>query len=289
MNYFVTEKLKPGKIAPPLAVPKDIVLPEYVGKKQANEGHEPWIQTTKTIEAVRKASKIAANAIKAAEKIIQPGITTNKIDETVHNYLISQNAYPSTLGYLGFPKSCCTSINEVICHGIPDSTVLKEGDIVNVDVTAYLDGAHGDTNATFLVGKVAPEVDLLVDRTKNALMRAIKAVKPGRQFNIIGKIIEAYADRFGYGVVRDFTGHGIGTTFHNGLVIEHYDNPNFTDLMEEGMIFTIEPMLNTGGIDYEIWEDGWTVVTKDGSYSAQFEHTLLVTAEGAEILTLADE
>jgi methionyl aminopeptidase len=179
----------------------------------------------------------------------------------------------------------CTSVNEVICHGIPDSTVLTEGDIVNVDITAYLDGVHGDTDATYLVGEVDEESRLLVERTREAMLRGVQAVRPGRSINVIGRVIESYARRFGYGVVREFTGHGIGTEFHSGLVIPHYDDPSATTPIEPGMTFTIEPMLNLGTPEWVMWDDGWTVVTKDGRRSAQFEHTVLVTETGAEILT----
>ena len=161
-------------------------------------------------------------------------MTTDEIDRVVHEYICDHGAYPSTLGYKHFPKSCCTSLNEVICHGIPDSTVIQDGDIVNIDVTAYIDGVHGDTNATYLAGNVSEENRLLVERTEEALRRAIKAVAPGRQLNVIGRVIESYAKRFGYGVVRDYTGHGIGRTFHSGLVILHYDEPRVTTVIEQG-------------------------------------------------------
>ena len=203
-----------------------------------------------------------------------------------HEFVIAHGAYPSTLGYRGFPKSLCSSVNEVVCHGIPGSQLVEDGDIVNVDVTAFLDGVHGDTNATFLAGDVDEESRLLVQRTKESLDRAIKAVKPGRRVNVIGRVIEAYAARFGYGVVRDYTGHGVGATFHSGLVIPHYDAaPGYDTPMEAGMVFTIEPMLNLGTPDWTMWDDDWTVVTRDLRRSAQFEHTLLVTTDGAEVLT----
>ncbi|HEY1486867.1 MAG TPA: type I methionyl aminopeptidase, partial [Micromonosporaceae bacterium] len=185
-----------------------------------------------------------------------------------------------------FPKSCCTSLNEVICHGIPDSTVIQDGDIINVDVTAFINGVHGDTDATFCVGDVSEEARLLVERTREATMRGFKACAPGRQISVIGRVIEAYAKRFGYGVVRDFGGHGIGATFHSGLFIPHYDNPNITTVMEPGMTFTIEPMITLGTYTFDLWDDGWTVVTKDRRWTAQFEHTILITEDGAEILTL---
>ncbi|MFT3899811.1 MAG: type I methionyl aminopeptidase [Gordonia sp. (in: high G+C Gram-positive bacteria)] len=285
----VRAPLKPGKVSPRRPVPDHIDRPEYVDKKTVKEGAEPWVQTPEIIERVRVASKIAANALAAAGRAVEPGITTDELDGIVHDYLVAHDAYPSTLGYKGFPKSCCTSLNEVICHGIPDSTVVADGDIVNIDVTAYIDGAHGDTNATFLAGNVAQEAVDLVERTRIATERAIKAVKPGRELNVVGRVIEAYANRFGYNVVRDFTGHGIGETFHNGLVVLHYDQPSVDTVLEPGMVFTIEPMINLGGLPYEIWDDGWTVVTRDRKWTAQFEHTLVVTDDGAEILTLPDE
>jgi len=202
-----------------------------------------------------------------------------------HEFLVDHGAYPSTLGYKGFPKSLCTSVNEVVCHGIPDSTELRDGDIVNIDITAYVDGVHGDTDATFLVGEVAEVDRLLVERTEESLRRAIRAVRPGRPISVVGRVIESYAKRFGYGVVRDFTGHGIGTSFHSGLIVPHYDAPMYDDEIQVGMTFTIEPMLNLGTHEWVMWDDGWTVVTKDGRLSAQFEHTLVVTPTGAEILT----
>ncbi|RVW03632.1 type I methionyl aminopeptidase [Rhodococcus spongiicola] len=282
----VRTALVPGTVSPTLTVPKGIERPEYAWKATAREGNEPWVQTPETIEKMRVAAKIAAQALQEAGKAVAPGVTTDELDRIAHEYMCDHGAYPSTLGYRGFPKSCCTSLNEVICHGIPDSTVIQDGDIVNIDVTAYIGGVHGDTNATFLAGGVSEENRLLVERTREATMRAIKAVKPGRELNVIGRVIESYANRFGYGVVRDFTGHGIGETFHNGLVILHYDQPNVDTVIEPGMVFTIEPMINLGTVDYDIWEDGWTVVTKDRKWTAQFEHTIVVTDEGAEILTL---
>jgi methionyl aminopeptidase len=282
----VREALTPGRISPMRPVPAEIVRPEYVGKPAPTLSKDPWVQTPEVIEAMRVASKIAARALAAGGEVVAPGVTTDEVDRVVHEYLVDHGAYPSTLGYRGFPKSCCTSLNEVICHGIPDTTVIADGDIVNIDVTAYIGGVHGDTNATFLAGDVAEEDRLLVERTHEAMMRSIKAVRPGRPLNVVGRVIESYAKRFGYGTVRDFTGHGIGRSFHSGLVVLHYDAPDVDTLLEAGMTFTIEPMINLGTIDYDIWDDGWTVVTKDRRRTAQFEHTILVTDTGSEILTL---
>jgi methionyl aminopeptidase len=282
----VRAPLRPGQQTPLRPVPSSIPRPEYVGKPAPARSTDPWVQDPEVIEKMRHASRIAAQSLQAGGEAVQPGATTDEVDRVVHEFLVDHGAYPSTLGYRNFPKSCCTSLNEVICHGIPDSTVIEEGDIVNIDVTAFIDGVHGDTNATFLAGDVAEEDRLLVERTHEATMRAIKAVKPGRELNVVGRVIEAYANRFGYGVVRDFTGHGIGRTFHSGLVVVHYDDPSRHEMLEPGMTFTIEPMITLGSIDYDIWDDGWTVTTKDKSRTAQFEHTILVTDTGSEILTL---
>ncbi|NEA23677.1 type I methionyl aminopeptidase [Actinomadura bangladeshensis] len=282
---MTTQLLRPGNVSPMRKVPSSIPRPEYVGKKRPRTG-EPDVKTPEIIERMRVAGKIAAQALQEVGRHVRPGITTDELDRIGHEYMLDHGAYPSTLGYRGFPKSLCTSINEVICHGIPDDTVLRDGDIINVDITAYIDGVHGDTDATFLCGDVDEESRLLVERTREATMRGIRAVKPGRALNVIGRVIESYAKRFGYGVVRDFTGHGIGTTFHSGLVVPHYDDPNATTIIEPGMTFTIEPMLTLGSHDYDMWPDGWTVVTKDRRRTAQFEHTLLVTDDGHEILTL---
>ncbi len=275
-----------GELSPPRVVPPGIPVPEYVGRPGPTRHPRSDVQDAATIEAMRVAGKLAAQALVAVSEHIAPGVTTDELDRVGHEFLCDHGAYPSTLGYRGFPKSLCTSVNEVICHGIPDSTELRDGDIVNVDITAYLGGVHGDTDATYLVGDVDEESRLLVERTHEAMMRGIKAVAPGRPLNVVGRVIEAYAKRFGYGVVRDFTGHGINTTFHSGLVVPHFDVPELDLMLEPGMTFTIEPMLTLGTIDYEIWDDGWTVVTADRRRTAQFEHTLVVTDAGAEILTL---
>lgn len=283
-----TGHLVPGTISPRRAVPTSIVRPEYVGKPAPAKFMGSHVKSAEQIEKIRRAGKLAAQAIELVGRNAKAGVTTDELDQIGHDFLIANGAYPSTLGYRGYPKSICSSINEVICHGIPDDTKLNDGDIVNIDITAYLDGFHGDSNQTFLIGEVSEEVKLLVERTREALNRGISAVAPGRQVNLIGRTIEAYAKRFGYGVVRDFTGHGIGEAFHSGLIIPHYDSaPQYDDVMEVGMVFTIEPMLTLGTHKWKMWDDGWTVVTADKRITAQFEHTIVVTESGAEILTLA--
>ena len=278
--------LTPGTLSPRRGVPRSIPRPEYVGKPAPSPYKGSFVTDPEMLERMRVAGRLAAQALAAVGEAVAPGVTTDELDRVGHEFLVSRGAYPSTLGYRGYPKSLCTSVNEVICHGIPDDRPLVDGDIVNVDITAFLDGVHGDTNATILVGDVDEESRLLVERTREALNRGIKAVRPGRQVSIIGRVIESYAKRFGYGVVRDFTGHGISTSFHSGLIIPHYDDERFDTVIETGMTFTIEPMLTLGTYDYNLWEDGWTAVTQDGSRTAQFEHTLVVTDTGAEILTL---
>jgi methionyl aminopeptidase len=279
--------LSPGRISPRRPVPESVERPEYVDKPGPARFTGSEVKDSDTIARMRVAGRLAAQAMEEVARHIAPGITTDELDRIGHESLVIRGAYPSTLGYKGFPKSLCTSVNEVVCHGIPDSTELRDGDIVNIDITAFVGGVHGDTDATYLVGDVAEEDRLLVERTREALMRAINAVRPGRPISVVGRVIESYARRFGYGVVRDFTGHGIGAAFHSGLVIPHYDDPRYSTPIEAGMTFTIEPMLNLGSPEWEMWDDGWTVVTADRRRSAQFEHTILVTETGAEILTLA--
>ncbi len=278
--------LIPGLLSPSRSVPASIPRPEYVGRRAPAPNDEGDRYTPDEVERIRAAGRIAAGAIEAAASAIRPGVTTDELDRIAHDHVIAHGAYPSTLGYRGYPKSSCTSVNEVICHGIPDDTVLEDGDLVNLDVTAYLDGYHGDLNRTFLVGEASEQATLLVERTREALARGIRAVAPGRQVNVIGRAIEAYAKRFGYGVVREYTGHGVGRAFHTGLVIPHYDAPEHDTVIEPGMVFTIEPMLTLGATEWDVWADDWTVVTRDRSLTAQFEHTLVVTERGAEILTL---
>lgn len=277
--------ITPRTITPRRPVPASVERPEYVDQRAPIPYNGSHVQTAETIEKMRVAGQLAARAMNEAAKAIAPGVTTDELDAIAHEYALDHGAYPSTLGYRGFPKSICTSINEVICHGIPDTRPLEDGDLVKIDVTLFKDGVHGDNCGTFFCGDVDQESRDLAERTHEAMSRGIRAVRPGRRVNVIGRVIQSYAKRFGYGVIRDYTGHGVHTSFHSGLVIPHYDDPNHQTVIEEGMTFTIEPMLTLGGYDWEVWQDGWTVVTADKSRVAQFEATIAVTSDGAEILT----
>jgi methionyl aminopeptidase len=280
--------LQPGTISPRRAVPPSITRPHYVDTWPDTQADfdDPMVKDADTIARMRVAGRIAGDAVVEIGRHVAPGVTTDELDRVGHEFLISRGAYPSTLGYKDFPKSLCTSVNEVICHGIPDSRPLEDGDIVKVDITAYIGGVHGDTCATFYAGTPRDEVRELGERTRQALVRGINAVRPGRPISVIGRVIESYAKRFDYGVVRDYTGHGVGPSFHTRPTILHYDNPRATTVLQPGMTFTIEPMLTLGSYDWYMWDDEWTVLTKDGSWAAQWEHTIAVTDDGAEILTL---
>ncbi|MEP6598480.1 MAG: type I methionyl aminopeptidase [Actinomycetota bacterium] len=277
--------VRPAAVSPRRPVPATIARPHYVDASGPADLEDPMVKDTATIARMRIAGRIAAQALAEVGRHVAPGVTTDELDRIGHQFLLGHGAYPSTLGYKGFPKSLCTSVNEVICHGIPDARPLDDGDVVKVDVTAFIGGVHGDTCGTFYAGTPAPEVGDLGERTRQALLRAIAAVKPGRPVNVIGRVIESYARRFGYGVVRDYTGHGVGPSFHTKPTVLHYDEPRATTLLEPGMTLTIEPMLTLGGVDWVMWDDGWTVVTADGSWVAQWEHTLVVTDDGADVLT----
>ncbi|MGH8959590.1 MAG: type I methionyl aminopeptidase [Jatrophihabitantaceae bacterium] len=280
--------LRPGTVSPRRAVPASIARPHYIGAKSGT----PWdfddalVKDADTIARMRVAGRIAGDALVEVGRHVAPGVSTDELDRIGHEFMVAAGAYPSTLGYKNFPKSLCTSVNHVICHGIPDSRALADGDIVKVDITAFIDGVHGDTCASFYAGDVSQEVRELGERTREAMMRGIGAVRPGRPISVIGRVIESYARRFGYGVVRDYTGHGVGPSFHTRPTILHYDDSRMTTVLEPGMTFTIEPMLTLGGYDWYSWDDDWTILTKDGSWVAQWEHTIVVTDDGAEILTL---
>ena len=280
-------KVRPGRVSPPRTVPPEIVRPPYADGP-VTRWAESRVKTPDVIERMRRACRAAAEILAAAGAAAAPGVLTDEIDELVHQLTITKGGYPSPLNYgtsNPFPKSVCTSVNEVICHGIPDDRPLEEGDIVNIDVTIYLDGVHGDCNATFGVGEIDPASARLIEVTRECLERGIAAVGPGRPFNRIGKAIEEHAHANRLGVVRDFVGHGIGEQFHTDLQIPHYYEPRLTTVMEPGMTFTIEPMITAGSWQARVWDDGWTAVTADGSRTAQFEHTVLVTDDGVDVLT----
>ena len=237
---------------------------------------------------MREAGKLAAEILRLAGEQVRPGITTDEIDIFVHDLTIGRGAYPSPLNYHGYPKSVCTSVNDVICHGIPDSRKLEDGDIVNIDVTAFIHGVHGDTNATFFVGDVDEQSRDLVKVTEECVWRGIDAVKPDRPISDIGKAIETVAKAHKYGIVRAFIGHGIGQQFHTDIQVLHYYDSRNNMIMRPGMTFTIEPMITLGTWQHRVWDDEWTAVTTDGSRCAQYEHMVLVTDTGVEVLTGGD-
>jgi methionyl aminopeptidase len=282
-----TEPVRPGAVSPRREVPDSIPAPDYAATGEPGRTTEPAVRTAAEIEAMRHAGRIAAEVLAEVAAAIEPGIATDALDVVCHEACIARGVYPSPLNYHGYPKSICTSVNEVICHGIPDNRLLRDGDIVNLDVTVFVGGVHGDTNATFPVGRIDRESAGLIQVTRECMDLGIEAVRPGRQVRDIGRAIQRHAEAGGYGVVRSFVGHGIGTLFHNGIEIPHFDHPGATLVMEPGMTFTIEPMITSGTWRAGIWPDGWTAVTVDGRRTAQFEHTILVTEAGPEILTLA--
>jgi len=249
---------------------------------------EPHVKSPDVIARMRRTGRSAAEVLAVTGAAVGPGITSDELDAICHAACIERGGYPSPLNYNGYPKSLCTSVNEVICHGIPDDRPLVDGDIVNLDVTLYREGVHGDTNATFLVGDVDDGSRNLVRVTRECLMLGIEAVRPGRPLSDIGRAIERHATKHSLGVVRAFIGHGIGEQFHTDLQIFHYYDPASATVMQPGMTFTIEPMITMGRWQHRMWDDGWTAVTIDGGRTAQFEHTILVTDDGSEILTLAD-
>lgn len=272
-------------VSPRRQVPAGIPKPDYASSGEPSEGSGDFIASDDVVARMRRACSLVATILREASDMVRPGVTTDEIDAFVHERTIRAGAYPSTLNYRGFPKSCCTSVNEVICHGIPDSRALLDGDIVNIDVSAFIDGVHGDTDATYPVGTVHPEDLALLDGTRRCLEAGIAAVRPGYPISDIGRAIESVASEHGLSVVRAFTGHGVGELFHNGLSVPHHFDPSATTEMQPNMIFTIEPMIARGTWRHSVWPDGWTAVTADGERTAQFEHTVLVTDEGCEVLT----
>ena len=250
------------------------------------------IKTPDEIEKMRVAGRLAADVLQMIGEYVKKGVTTNELNQTCHNYIVDvQKCIPAPLNYGNppFPKSICTSVNHVICHGIPADKKLKDGDSVNIDVTVIKDGYHGDTSKMFVVGKASIMTERLIRVTQESLYKGIKMVKPGARLGDIGHVIQQYAESHNYSIVREYCGHGIGANFHEEPQVVHYGKPNTGETLEEGMCFTIEPMINAGKRYSKVLPDKWTVVTKDRSLSAQWEHTLLVTANGVEILTLRDD
>ncbi len=279
------ELLRPGVVGPWRDVPAGIERPDYVATGTPVHATESMVKSVDVIERMRVAGRVARDVLDEIGPAVQPGVSTDEIDRVAHEAHVARGVYPSPLGYKGFPKSVCTSVNEVICHGIPDDRALVDGDIVNVDVTVFTGGVHGDTSATFLVGRVDPVSKHLVRATRECLDIAIETVRPGTPLSDIGRAIETHAHAGGFNVVRSFVGHGIGEVFHGPPQVPHYFEPRADTVMEPGMVFTIEPMITIGDIRPMVWDDGWTAVTADGSRSAQFEHTVLVTDTGVDVLT----
>ena len=278
-------RIQPGVVSPMRPVPSNIVKPHYADTGVVKRTDEARVKTPDVIERMRHAGVMAADILRRAGDIVKPGITTEEIDIFVHDLTIECGAYPSPLNYHGYPKSVCTSVNEVICHGIPDSRALEEGDIVNLDVTVFVNGVHGDTNATFAVGNISQTDADLIRITEECMWKGIEAVIPGQPINDIGRAIETHAKQHKLGVVRAFIGHGIGENFHTDIQVLHYYDPRHTMVMRPGMTFTIEPMITLGTWQHRMWDDDWTAVTADGSRTAQFEHMVVVTDTGVEVLT----
>jgi methionyl aminopeptidase len=277
--------VRPGLVSPRRPVPAEIPRPDYAATGRPGRGSGRLVKTDEEIVRLRRACRAAAEILEQTGRAVAPGVTTDRLDVVCHEACIRHGGYPSPLNYHGYPKSVCTSVNEVICHGIPDSRPLAEGEIVNLDVTIYLDGVHGDTNATFGVGEIDPASRQLIDVTRECLAKAIAVVGPDVRLNEIGRAIQTHAEANGFGVVRAFVGHGIGDTFHMAPQVPHYFDPRLTSRMQPGWVFTIEPMITMGDWHHRMWDDDWTAVTADGSRTAQFEHTVLVTEQGADVLT----
>jgi len=275
-----------GVVSPMRTVPPQIERPQYADTGIVDRWAEPRVKSPEIIERMRHAGVAAAEVLRLAGERVAPGVTTDEIDVYVHELCIERGAYPSPLNYNGYPKSVCTSVNEIICHGIPDSRPLQDGDIVNLDVTTFVGGVHGDTNATFLVGNVDPVSRDLVHVTEECMWHGIEAVVPGRPLSDIGRAIETHAKKHRYGVVRAFIGHSIGELFHGDIQVLHYYDERASMIMRPGMTFTIEPMITLGTWQHKmIFDDDWTAVTADGKRTAQFEHTILVTDDGFDVLT----
>lgn len=289
-SFPYTGTIRPAKMSPTRVVPDDIPRPDYAidGIPKARKPTMPWdivIQSPEDIAAMRVVCRMAREVLDAAGRAVRVGATTDEIDAIVHAETIARGAYPSPLNYNGFPKSCCTSVNEVVCHGFPNAYVLRDGDIINVDVTCYYGGFHGDCSETFLVGNVDARGRELVKTTYDCLNAGIAVCKPGVPYHNIGGVIEDLAHAAGFTTTPNFCGHGVHRVFHDNPTVLHYRNVVPNGVMKPGITFTIEPMINEGTAKNVMWPDDWTATTKDGKRSAQFEHTLLITEDGVERLT----
>jgi methionyl aminopeptidase len=290
-GFVFTGSLRPGIVSPKRTVPPEIQKPEYaetgepISERASKSSISIDVKNSEQIEGMRASCRIAREVLDIAGSFAKVGVTTDEIDKVVHEAIISRGAYPSTLNYRGFPKSCCTSVNEVICHGIPDSRALQDGDILNIDITVFYKGFHGDINETYLIGNVDKEGRRLVKATYDSLEKAIAMVKPGALYRDVGNVIAKHINAAGFSVVKSYCGHGIGELFHTSPSVPHYGKNKAVGVMKAGHTFTIEPMINEGNWMDVLWPDNWTSVTKDGKRSAQFEHTLLVTETGCEVLT----
>jgi len=279
-----------GRVSPPRVVPAHIKCPDYAetggGEQESSMQNK---LSNQEIEQIRHTCRAARRVLNKAIKAVRPGVTTDYLDAVVHEACIAEGGYPSPLNYNGFPKSVCTSVNEVICHGIPDDRPLENGDIVNIDVTIFLNGLHGDCSETVPVGSIDQESQNLLTVVYESMLRGIAAIRPNGLIREIGRAIETYVKKYGYSVVRAYCGHGIGKHFHSSPTVPHFYNPEEDTKIKPSMIFTIEPMINMGTWKHTIWKDGWTAVTLDLKRSAQFEHTVLVTQNGVDILTLPEK
>ncbi|KAJ1659284.1 Methionine aminopeptidase 1 [Dispira simplex] len=291
-NYHFTGPLRPVyPLGPHRAVPEHIARPDYsetgipVSEHAVRSSNRIECLSAEDIVKVREVARLGREVLDEGARAIRVGITTNELDIIIHQACIDRGAYPSPLNYYNFPKSMCSSVNEVICHGIPDQRPLQDGDILNLDISIYKDGFHSDMNKTYLVGNVDKAGRRLVDTTRECLDEAIKLVKPGTLYRDLGNVIEKHAKKKGFSVVRSFCGHGIHRLFHCAPNILHYAKNKSVGVMKPGHVFTIEPMINEGSYHDEVWPDGWTAVTRDGKRSAQFEHMLLVTETGCEVLS----
>jgi len=281
-------RLKPGKVGPPRPVPDSIPRPPYAATGENPPfGKDPEVHDAAGIVKMRASGRLTASVLRRAGELVKPGVTTDAIDAAVHGWIVEAGAYPSPLNYGRFPKSVCTSVNECLCHGIPDSRPLEEGDIINIDVTVYLDGYHGDCSNMFVVGKCSADAQRLIDANREALDEAIAKCGPGVPFREIGAVIETVARRHKVNVCKDFIGHGVGKAFHAPPAVLPHRNSE-PGKMQLGQTFTIEPIFVLGSPRFRIWNDQWTAVTLDGSWAAQHEHTVLITPDGCEILTKED-